>query len=67
MKKIILLIYLFAPWAIAFAHGEVNDGHVEAVAVADPSQRMYVLGGVVVVLVPMLGWFVWSKWKGGKS
>ncbi|OGZ05327.1 MAG: hypothetical protein A3C93_04765 [Candidatus Lloydbacteria bacterium RIFCSPHIGHO2_02_FULL_54_17] len=62
MKKILPLIYLFTPTALAFAHGEVDDGHVETVAVADPSQRIYVLGGVIVVLVLVAVWFIWSKW-----
>ena len=66
MKKILPLFYFLAPAAIALAHGEVDDGHVEAVAVADPSQRAYVLSGVIIVFVLMLGWFIWSKRKSGK-
>ncbi len=66
MKKILPLLYLFAPTALALAHGEVDDGHVETVAVADPSQRIYVLGGVIIVFVLITIWFIWSKWVSGK-
>lgn len=66
MKKIFPLLYLLAPTALTLAHGDVDDGHAETGAVADPSQRMYVLAGVIVVFLLMLGWFIWSKWKSGK-
>lgn len=66
MKKILPFLYFFAPTAILFAHGGVDDGHIEDVAVADPSQRVYVLGGVIVVFILMIGWFIWSKRKSGR-
>lgn len=47
----------------ALAHGEVDDGHVEAVAVANPEQRMTVLAvvGVVFVLMGIFVWYARSK------
>lgn len=65
-KKILPWFYLFAPTALLLAHGGVDDEHPDEMAVADPSQRMYVFGGVVVVFVLMIGWFIWSKRKSGK-
>ena len=66
MKKILLLTFLFVPTALSLAHGGVEDGHPDDIAVADPSQRMDVLAGVIVVFALMIGWFIWSKWKSGK-
>jgi heme/copper-type cytochrome/quinol oxidase subunit 2 len=42
----------------AFAHGEIEDGHVEEVAATNPEQRMIVLA-VVVGVVLLMGIFVW--------
>lgn len=61
MKKITPYMYLAGSLLvpmISFAHGEVDDGHVEAAAAADPEQRMIVLA-VVVGVFALMGFFVW--------
>jgi hypothetical protein len=67
MKKTLAPLYLASafllPTAYALAHGGVDDGDGDAVAVADPSQRKYVIIGVGLVCALMLGWFIWSKVK----
>ena len=54
---------LLMPTAYALAHGGEDDGHVDAVPVADPSSRIYVMIAVGVVFALMIGWFIWSKIK----
>lgn len=66
MKKLLPYAYLFIPTALALAHGGADDGHIEAVPVADPGSRIYVMIGVGVVFALMVGWFVWSKVKSSK-
>jgi hypothetical protein len=67
MNKALPYFYLtgamLMPTAYALAHGGEDDGHVDAVPVADPSGRIYVMIGVGVVFALMIGWFVWSKIK----
>lgn len=61
MKNITPYLYLGGSLLIpmiSLAHGEVDDGHVEAVTVANPEQRMKVLA-VVVVVFALMGIFVW--------
>lgn len=61
MKNITPYIYLagslFIPMT-ALAHGEVDDGHVEAASVSNPEQRMMVLV-VVLIVFALMGFFVW--------
>ena len=67
MKNTISYLYLagalLMPSAHAIAHGGVDDGHTEEVAVADPGSRIYVMIGVGVVFALMIGWFVWARIK----
>ncbi len=49
--------------ALALAHGGIDDGHTDEVAVADPGSRIYVMIGVGVVFLLMVGWFIWAKIK----
>jgi heme/copper-type cytochrome/quinol oxidase subunit 2 len=42
----------------ALAHGEVDDGHVEAVVAPNPEQRTTVIIVIAVVFV-LMGIFVW--------
>lgn len=67
LPYIYLVGALVIPTAMALAHGGEDDGHVEDVAVADPSKRIYVMIGVGVVFALMIGWFVWSKIKAGPA
>ena len=68
MNKTISYLYfvgaLVMPTAYALASGNEADGHGhQAVAVADPSSRKYVIIAVAVVFSLMIAWFIWSKIK----
>jgi|GEM_PF-6345802 len=63
MKKLLPYAYLLMSTTIALAHGGADDGHVEAVPVADPNSRIYVIISVGVVCALVIAWFVWSKRK----
>lgn len=61
MKNITPYAYLASSFLfplVSFAHGEVDDGHVEAVAVPNPEQRMKVIAVVVIVFL-LMGIFMW--------
>ena len=67
MNKALSYLYLggalLMPTAYALAHGGVDDGDGEEVAVADPSMRKYVMIGVAVVFLLMIGYVINSKMK----
>ena len=65
MKKYFAYLYLFAPAALALAHGGVDDGDGPDLPITHPSsEKMYVGIAFGGVLAACIVWWIWSKKKG---
>jgi len=69
MKNHLPYLYLLIPAAMAFAHGDVPDGHVEEIVAPNPEQRMTVLIAVAAIAVIFVGliWYARSMNTGASA